>query len=335
MACTGPANADTELPTIGGTGGGEARSRCPGNLGERFLIGVQAKTGSAVDQINIICAQVVDNGTHRNEASSPRNYGGEGGGKPEDKKCGPGLRIESLAVVTTQMGGVTVAREINFQCVSAKGPAGVVAVGNSTGVFPGPDNRQRCPAGQAAIGLRIRSGLYVDAVGLICHPFQMVAAAPTPGPGTGPGPTTTNPTPPSPLAKSILAYAIERADKEWCVDRQLDTRQKPCPPLAMGRVGDGECTDLVMGALTFVKAKFEASEYDWGREIGRRTPSDSKGLNVNDILPGDIIQTFNAKFVDPGNSNNWTGTNSQHSAIVESNTEWRADRYRAEHLGRL
>ena len=40
---------------------------------------------------------------------------------------------------------------------------------------------------------------------------------------------------------------------------------------------------------------------------------------MNDIQPGDIIQTFNAKFVDPSNASNWTGTSTQHTAIVESN----------------
>lgn len=79
------------------------------------------------------------------------------------------------------------------------------------------------------------------------------------------------------------------------------------------RLGDGECTRLVEGALAYAGAKpgiFPEDpangDYVWGRRIN--FPSEP-------ALPGDIIQLVNARLVDGGYS--WY-TDTQHSAVIES-----------------
>ncbi|MCP4620302.1 MAG: hypothetical protein GY844_28185 [Bradyrhizobium sp.] len=117
---------------------------------------------------------------------------------------------------------------------------------------------------------------------------------------TGRGGSATNPAPSS-LGSQVLAYALNQLGK--CVDGKGNIRQ-PCPPLAMGQAGDGECTHLVQAALASVGARFTSGSYVWGTKV-----------DLAAAQPGDIIQLFNAKLVGP---NGWWETSSQHSAIIES-----------------
>lgn len=128
-----------------------------------------------------------------------------------------------------------------------------------------------------------------------------VTGRPKPAPGSS-SPTQTPPPPAqsSALGSKVLAYAVKQFGK--CVDGKGNVRS-PCPPLAMGKVGDGECTHLVRGALNSVGAKFTSGSYVWGTKVG--TP----------YRPGDVIQLFNVKLVGP---NAWWETSTQHSAIIES-----------------
>lgn len=107
-------------------------------------------------------------------------------------------------------------------------------------------------------------------------------------------------TAPSSLGSRVLAYAVRQLGK--CVDGNGKIRE-PCPPLAMGQSGDGECTHLVQAALASVGARFTSGSYVWGTKVNAP------------YQPGDVIQLFNAKLVGP---NGWWETSSQHSAIIES-----------------
>lgn len=114
----------------------------------------------------------------------------------------------------------------------------------------------------------------------------------------------------SALGPQILAFALRQLGK--CVDSKGKTVD-PCPPLAMGAVGEGECTHLVQAALASVGAKFTSGSYLWGTPVGSVSTGGSP--RPGDYQPGDIIQLFNAKLTSP---NGWWETSSQHSAIIES-----------------
>jgi hypothetical protein len=51
-------------------------------------------------------------------------------------------------------------------------------IGNNAPIFP--EFQQNCPAGEAVIGIRIRHGQYVNAVGLICDTFEQIELSPPP-----------------------------------------------------------------------------------------------------------------------------------------------------------
>lgn len=112
-------------------------------------------------------------------------------------------------------------------------------------------------------------------------------------------------------SSTILNYAKNAFGK--CVDRDLKVRSAACPSLPVGQVGHGECTDLVNGAV--VSAGFsKISGYVWGTKVG-----DNNTANKSVFQPGDIIQLFNYKLVNPANTGNYSESSSQHSAIIESN----------------
>jgi hypothetical protein len=78
------------------------------------------------------------------------------------------------------------------------------------------------------------------------------------------------------------------------------------------RLGRGECTDLVTGALAYANARpgdftNQDGHYVWGQKIS------------GPPQPGDIIQLVNVKlsFKTPNSWGSWT-TGTQHSAIIES-----------------
>ncbi len=117
---------------------------------------------------------------------------------------------------------------------------------------------------------------------------------------TGRPRTTPPPSSTSSLGSQVLAYAVAQLGK--CVDSTGKTRA-PCPPLPMGKTGEGECTHLVQAAVASVGGKYSPGSYVWGDKV--TTP----------YQPGDIIQLFKVKLVGP---NGWWETSTQHSAIIES-----------------
>lgn len=301
----GTASAFKEFPTIGGNGGGEDRERCPQG---KYLMGVKIRAGSWVDRITIICAEIHDDRTHRNESTGKKNFGGNGGGE-KILRCNAGERINFIGVVPTDRGARLV-RQIDFLCVNLEGNRGLkFEAGNSSGRFPDNNNTQTCPNGEAAVGLHVRWGAYLDAIGLICDKFVAKTKATTPStptPTPTPGPTST-------LGQEIVKYAQSQLNK--CVDAALVERPQACPPLPRNTTGDGECTHLAQGALDFVKARYPGG-YIWGKEIAKSPLS-----NFSAIQPGDIIQMFGTEFwSDPNDKNKgWNSTDSQHTAIIESN----------------
>jgi hypothetical protein len=60
-----------------------------------------------------------------------------------------------------------------FDCVSTTSTnRHNLDIGNNAPVFP--ERAQSCPPGEAVVGIRIRHGQYVNAVGLICDTFKQI-----------------------------------------------------------------------------------------------------------------------------------------------------------------
>jgi hypothetical protein len=194
----GPARA-TDNPIEGGPGGGYFRDGCSG----QYAAGFYFRSGSFVDGIGLKCAEFdAASGTFK-KAWNKAYHGGSGGGFGVEAIC-PNTHFPSgIAHGYTRDGDepryldyvkvfcdpvaagakVDVCLETGGGCWGSRD-----AAPNPGDLFWGPLKLfpfyQACPPGEAVIGLHGRSGVYVDAIGLICgpRPIAAVAAAPAPKP---------------------------------------------------------------------------------------------------------------------------------------------------------
>jgi uncharacterized protein YkwD len=167
--------AATEFPPIGGAGDASFHDVCPAN---QFLVGLTVKSGAWVDRMAIVCAPVNPDGSTGSHWNGP-NRGGGGGGAPTTKTCAPGQIINHMGFSLT--AGNRQVLLFHFGCYSpTNGQTGTFEMGASSSVFP--PNNQDCPRGEAATGIQGRSGIHVNAVGLICGPQP--SAKPAGGGGT-------------------------------------------------------------------------------------------------------------------------------------------------------
>ena len=291
-----------DLPLMGGPGGSPHVLRCSGG---EHLVGLKVHSGLWIDNIQIQCSKLANSGSAMSHVrlTLGGSAGGAGGTDSPGKVCSQGRAIGSLGVHVFS-NKTRMVRDVVFGCVTERGGGGgTLSIGNdTTGNFP---PMQSCSRGEGAIGLQVRSGGYVDAIGLICEPLSIgTNDATTPSAIT----TSTGTTSTSTVGSKLISYANAVVNK--CVDRSLHIRNQRCPSLPIGQVGDGECTDFVNGAI--VSAGFpKVDGYVWGTKIGDNTTS-NKGL----FRPGDIIQLFGVSLV--GTNGTWA-TSSQHTAIIEAN----------------
>ena len=186
LACTNLATATTDLPVYGSEGGEEFRWVCsPGS----YLVGIDGKTGAWVDRIAPICAPWQRNSQTLGRPSIGRSRGDSNGGISLHRTCRK-AGVNNLAVQSWTMlflrsdNRQYLVRYIAAHCVSLTGsddtsfwdfgPHTLAETRRGPyGQLP-PD--QTCPAGEVAIGMRIRSGLFIDGLGLICGPTPIKLA---------------------------------------------------------------------------------------------------------------------------------------------------------------
>jgi hypothetical protein len=182
FAMTGGAHAaDVSLPLIGGGGGGQFFARC--QVGD-ILTGFELRTGNDVDAIRPICA------TPQSPTSTgPRNFypelsGGQGG-NPRQILCPDSLPLVSGLEIGYEGEKTIIVNNVHLYCTVAlpnqrtsqfaqavyDGPSIRVTSG---GPFTGGDPvflnfaLENCPPNTVAVGIAGRSGIWVDAVGLMC-----------------------------------------------------------------------------------------------------------------------------------------------------------------------
>jgi hypothetical protein len=181
LASPAYAQADQVLPPMGGPGGSQFFARCANG---DILNGVELRTGNDVDGIRPICAS-----SRAPTSIGPRNvfsvgYGGDGGGVsrvvcPDNAPAIAGLRVGYEGEKTTIINNV----HLYCSVVLPNQPLTT----HPTAVFDGPRivhtdpgpltgydpvfvnwDQESCPKGLVPVGINGRSGVWLDAVGLIC-----------------------------------------------------------------------------------------------------------------------------------------------------------------------
>lgn len=197
--CAGNVGAEEYLPAIGGNGGSQFKQPCAGN---ENLTGFELRAGDDIDAIRPVC--VVSSGP--SAISAPALTEGSGliqGPSPFEPPHlapgwfgGPGGHIERVLCPanTPIVLGMDVAAEgldtitvnnIHLFCGQAIAEQTPSSYPSAVFDAPGarPDNgtfgigsrdphvvtgAERCPDGEVAIGAHGRTGIWVDAIGLIC-----------------------------------------------------------------------------------------------------------------------------------------------------------------------
>ncbi len=176
------AQTDTILSPIGGTGGSRFAARCPQG---QHLTGFELRIGDDVDAIRPICVTAYGPAEAGPLEPSPSRFGGSGGGAdiqllcPRDNPIVVGMYVRAEGVRTISVNnihlfcGIAAAAQTRSQYPSvvhdgpnAKPDEGLFGLG--THYVSSTTGTQHCPAGLVAVGINGRSGIYLDALGLIC-----------------------------------------------------------------------------------------------------------------------------------------------------------------------
>jgi hypothetical protein len=196
----GGSPAISYLPPIGGAGGGQFSESCgPG----RYLTGLDLHVADDVDAIRSICSgtnlqatgigDAISNPASVSVSSPVLSFHGGPGGKPLQLSCPPATPVVLGMDVAAEGVSTIVVNNIHLFCglpvANQRIPAYPSAVFDgpmahaTKGLIPGSApkrlvDHQACPAGQIGVGINGRSGVWLDAVGLICGPPPAARVAP-------------------------------------------------------------------------------------------------------------------------------------------------------------
>ena len=214
LVATGGVCAESSRGLMGGGGGSLFRARCPA---DQLLAGFEVRTGDDIDAIRPLCVsaygptaissvlltggllerrpwspdRLVPGSTTNNEP-----WHGGGGGRLNHVLCP--LERPIVSGLRTLAGGenTIVIFNIALFCDRANGDvpqASMSVIFDAQGIqrenrskavrkHNQRDQSQGCPNGQVAVGIEGRSGIWLDALGLICSEPTIVAAPATPSP---------------------------------------------------------------------------------------------------------------------------------------------------------
>jgi hypothetical protein len=176
------AQADAIRQPIGGSGGSQFVARCQQG---QHLTGFELRVGNDVDAIRPICVTAYGRAEAGPLEPYPSKFGGTGGGADLQLLCPRDNPIVVAMYVRAEGVRTTSVNNIHLFC-------GVAAATQKwsdfpSAVFDGPrdndarfprEGTQYCPAGLVAVGINGRSGIYVDALGLICGAPRVTPKAP-------------------------------------------------------------------------------------------------------------------------------------------------------------
>lgn len=183
LPLTASGAAQTKFAAVGGRGDAEEEVICPTG---HVLSGFSGRTGVWIDQIRLICSEVLPNFALGKTTRLPIKGGS--GGSPTESNCDPGGGIRSIQFF--YLYDERRVRILQFSCSKPRDGANAGQnrqFGGADYSFSvlrptiGPFNRvvdQACPGAEYATGLIVRYGRDVNAVGLICN--KVVSTTPPP-----------------------------------------------------------------------------------------------------------------------------------------------------------
>ncbi len=189
LAGTQALDARTEFPVVGSSGS-SFTDECPAG---QYLVGLNARQSTYVDQVQIICATIGADGAFGPELY----YGPERGGRtgtPLESACNRGVVVAAeltMAASNRQMFNVELRCRYTRNSQSQKLS---FTSGGGGGKSVGTQYRQECPDGEVATGIKGRGDDYVAALGLICEASTIsFGSAPPPPPPSPPQQAQTPP----------------------------------------------------------------------------------------------------------------------------------------------
>jgi hypothetical protein len=244
--------AESYIGILGGPGGGQFDAPCPSS---ENLIGFELRAGDDVDAIRPVCGKAYDatNKIVRTKSDDIAWHGGAGGSvfqllcpAKTPLVLGMDVRAEGRATVVVNnihlFCGAAVASQSIPQYPSAVfDPPDIDRRGAAFAGFPIKTTvvdssyaSQRCPRGEVAVGLYGRSGVWVDAIGLICdQPRIFLPTSAIGAGGSSGGGSTAN----REVVKSIGRVSVPKSDASTpalsiCA-RAEDARKRKSPAAPM------------------------------------------------------------------------------------------------------
>lgn len=181
MAIPGTGHA-TMTEVVGGPGGGAFTLSCGAG---QFVVGFHARAGAWVDGIGLLCAPYDARARKLGTSFARVGWTGGRGGTPQEVYCAPGEAVTGVGLAHTRGRGLKreyvnsvdllcQQRQRAERCISSgEGCGPLSSVRKGTIVQTVHDyqyDRLVCPSNEMATGIQGRSGIYVDAIGLICGP---------------------------------------------------------------------------------------------------------------------------------------------------------------------
>ncbi len=200
------AQADQILPPLGGPGGGQFVARC--QLGE-ILNGLELRTGDDVDGIRPICLAANSANVAASRRAFATGFGGPGAGVVA-LLCQDTAPAVIGLFVASEGADSQIVNNIHLYCGQVA--PGLKPTGYPAAVFDGPgytapphpffligqsvqrqSGDQSCPDNLVAVGINGRSGIWLDALGLICgaapaNPRPVISSIGRVGRPSTPGP---------------------------------------------------------------------------------------------------------------------------------------------------
>jgi hypothetical protein len=226
----------TDLPVEGGPGGGYFRDDCSGE----YAVGLYFKSGAWVDAIGLKCASFnPQSGTFKTPPRDKPYHGGDGGALGVEGACPNNTYFSGITHGYTREGNDN--KFLNFvemTCTPVVGGSPArVCLETGKGCWVGREGtpdipifggvpllkplEKHCPPDEAVVGIHGRSGLFIDALGLICGPRPKPASigvettrrkgpimAPEPPPPVGGAGSTPIP-PPQPPAEPTVTVLLD------------------------------------------------------------------------------------------------------------------------------
>jgi hypothetical protein len=288
----------TDLPLYGGLGGQQFRAECPKGS---YLVGVAGRVGSWVDRIAPVCAPWLRGSQALGTPTIGQSFGMSGGGQEQQTICTRSgnnhLAIQSWWTHLLRSDNHYV-QYIEMYCDSLPTPLPPTNYGPrldfgtrpkdveelvTYGPFSSQPPFQACPSGEAAVGIRVRAGQFVDAIGLICGPFPLGPGAPV---TKLPGPLVQAPPPARPLSPQTKNMIIPD-------DMFVITRPVPGDRLSQGQLVIAATAPKVgMTNVTELELKYldappnQANAYPYTTVFSVDTTTLLQGYSVAPIVTG-------------------------------------------------